>query len=104
RRPFSEQGTEFLDPRTWQVRGGKAGGAAQMLDHRIKRATTVIGRALQMDAGVRPGDERFLQRPDQVGFADAGFADHGDSLSLALASQAPAVEQQPHFVRPPYEP
>jgi hypothetical protein len=35
--------------------------------------------------------------------ADAGFADHGDNLSLTLASQAPAVEQQPHFVRAPDE-
>src|SRR6202023_263798 len=30
RRPFGEQGAEFLDPRTWQVRGGEAGGATQM--------------------------------------------------------------------------
>ena len=56
RRPFGEQGAEFLDSRTWQVRGGEAGGATQMLDHRVKRAVAVIGRALQMDAGVRLGD------------------------------------------------
>jgi len=56
RRPFGEQGAEFLDPRTWQVRGGEAGGATQMLDYRVKRAVAVIGRALQMDAGVRLGD------------------------------------------------
>ena len=98
-----EQGAEFLDPRTWRIRGGEAGGATQMLDHRVKRAVAVIGRALQMDAGVRLGDERFLQRLDRARFADPGLADHGDDLALALARQAPAVEHQPHFVRAPDE-
>ena len=43
--------------------------------------------------------DRFLQRLDRARFADPGLADHGDDLALALACQAPAVEQQPHFVR-----
>ena len=46
---------EFLDPRVRHVGRRKTGARCEILDHGIKRAVAVIGRALQMDARMRLG-------------------------------------------------
>ena len=90
-RRVARKARELLDPRVRRIGGGKAGGAAEIVDHGIERAVAVIGRALQIDAPVRLAGERFLQRLDRARFADAGLAGHGDDLAFALPRQVPAV-------------
>ena len=91
---------ELVDPGPRRVRGRKPGSASEMLDDRIERAVPVIGRALQVNPGVRLMGDFFLQRLDRARFADTSLADHGDDLTLARAGETPALEHQPHFVRP----
>jgi hypothetical protein len=74
-----------------------------MLDHRIQRAVTVVGRALQINARMRLAAKRFLKRLDQARFPNTGLANDRDDLALALTCQPPTVEHQPHFVCSPDE-
>ena len=99
RGPPGEHDPELVDAGICRVRWRKSGSAREMLDDRIERAVAVIRRALQVNPGVSMGDI-FLQRLDRARFADTSLADHGDDLTLARAGETPALEHQPHFVRP----
>ncbi|HEV8029175.1 MAG TPA: hypothetical protein VGP50_17205, partial [Stellaceae bacterium] len=91
---------ELVDAGTRRVGGRKSGSPSEMLDDRIEHAVPVIGRALQVNPGVKLMGDIFLQRLDRARFADTSLADHADDLTLARAGETPALEHQPHFVRP----
>jgi hypothetical protein len=91
---------ELVDAGPRRVRGRKPGSPSEMLDDRIEHAVPVIGRALQVNPGVRLMGDFFLQRLDRARLADTSLADHSDDLTLARAGETPALKHQPHFVRP----
>src|SRR5271165_3585139 len=53
-----------------------------------------------MDSRMLLAGKRFLQRLYRARFANPSLADQRSDLAFARLRQSPAIEQQPHFMRP----
>ena len=78
--------------------GDKAGGMAELLDHRVERGIRVIGRTLVAQQEMRLAGDRLDQRFADPRLADPGLAGQQNRLAFAARRLPPALEQQAEFL------
>ena len=100
-RQRSQRGLELVLPIRRRVHRREAAPPREHPRDGVERAVLVVGRTVAFQDDAVIVSNMFLERPEQRGLSDAGFAAQHHDLPCPAAGLAPAIEQRGHLVAPP---